>query len=559
MGTLSNLQRSVAQRLARLISPHLSPEQVAAQTMRGELGMGEVGVPDADLTSVLVNQWRLSRDREERHQIRVRMDRDELISKALDVIADVATAPDDEGDARATFDLECGDEQALEEAERMVELIDLRKHSWGIVRRMSKYGNEMREPVLDASGSRVVRLKLLPEQQMWKRMTPGGLPAEPPWEQRPYHKADGSGLAFAAWQVIHYSHPDDEENVYGTGLLDFERTFMRLQSMEDDMVLARKTRAYDKLKHRVPVAANASRDDQNLAVKNYIDRLNRRRVLSALDGSSSRDNSPSVIQDYYVAYPGAEYPNAGPELMSPTNLQLQNIRDIEYFRALKLARLSVPMRYLNLGGAEAVRAAIGNGNISYEDIQFARTVRQIQREAADGHKRLIDLHLILRGFNPVENPVGISFPVISTSDAQQKATIDKTRAETLAIISGFLQVPAEMVVDYYMGLTAAEKERWFGDMAEVIAQMAAQAQAQAKVQAAEDAKARLAQANAAQQNAAPATESDRTKRLEEIASSVLLMAQREVEELGDDEGHELAAGAGTGRHPHGDQYPGPAA
>jgi len=525
MRLISAIQQRIGQRLAKALSPYFGPTVDQLAGVPAELGAGEVGLLDADLISTLTRPWRMSRNRQERHAIRQRMaDESALIGKALDVIADVATAPEDEGDARNAFLVRCEEDRITEEVELLCDAIKLRESSNGIARRLATHGNEMREPVLDPAGGRVVRYKLLPEHQIWRRLDDRGLPQDPPWEQRPYYKQDGSGIPFAEWQVVQYTYPIDPDEAYGRGILGCEREYMRLAAMEDDMVQARRQRAMDRMVHRVPVTEKMGRDDQEAAVKRYADKLMRRRVLSATQGTSTRDNPTEVTQDFYVPYVGKDYPDAGPKLLTPANVQLQVIRDVEYHRGIVLARLGVPMRYLNLGGAEAARAAIGSGNISYEDIQFARTIRGMQKSLAYGHNIVITLHLILRGYDPIKNPVALEFPVISTADAKQNAEIEYMRAQTLQIIANFLQVPLEMVADHYMGLTEDEKERWLGDLGEQWAG------------AAEEQLGRRAQS------------------LQGILEAVLVLANKELEGDGGNAEAREPAPSGAGSY----NYPGPA-
>lgn len=518
MGFLNTIQNAIAKRLARSAPADAVPDFLALPAS-GQ-GAGEAGMLDADISSQYTKQWQLSRHRNERHEIRVRMDTQyALISKALDVTADVATAPEEEGDAAEAFTLQCEDDPTLAEAERLCTTIQLKERSWSMARRLAQFGNEMREVVLDASGSRVVRYKLLPEHQMWKRFDQYGNPKDPPWEQRTYYIPDGSGIGFALWQIVHYSYPGDTDEDYGRGILDCEREWMRLQGIEDDMVLARRQRAYDRIVHMIPVKDGQGRDEQEQTVKRYQERLTRRRTLDAMNGTSSRDNPNSVTQDFYVPYAGAAYPDAGPRMLESKNTQLTNIRDVEYLRGTVLARLGVPMRYLNLGGSEAAKATLGNGSINYEDIQFARTIRGLQKALANGHQQVITLHLILRGLNPIEHPVSLQFPVISTSDAKMHADMELTRAQALTQIAAQIQVPAEMVIDHYMGLTTAEKERWFGDLQESIRAQAADGLT-------------------------------RTRNLQEIAASILTMAHKEM-------GLEPGDAAISGSHDHGEDYPCP--
>lgn len=427
------------------------------------------GVFDAGALAAFQRTWKRSKTREERHEVRTRMDNeDELVSKALDVIADVATAPAEEGDARASFTVECEDDKTREEIELFVKGLRLREASWGVARRLAKFGNEMREQVADESATRIIRSRMLPEQQLHYREDEHGVPKDPPWEQRPSYKADGTGIPFAMWQICHYAYPGDEDERYGRGTLDVELTWQRLQAIEDDLVLGRRVRSMLRLVHKVPVSKGSSQDEIEQALVNAARRHKQEEILDASQGTGARRVLPSATGDYYV--PVAEdLPETGIDAIDPANRGLANIRDVEYFRARFLARLGVPMRYLNLGGAEAVRASIGSGGLSYEDMQFARSERRLQSVLAEGHSRTIALHLILRGLDPIANPFELHFPIISTQDARLDAEIEYKRAQTLKLIADIIEVPAELVVNHYMGLSPDEAERYFGDLQEAVA------------------------------------------------------------------------------------------
>jgi len=465
---------AIGRRLGAFVAaymPGLSRELALGGTDAIEPGEGLLS---AEIAAATAKVWRVSRERHELHELRDRMDNESaLISKALDVMADVATAPDDDDkDARASFEVECEDDRTRDAAEAVVEQVKLRERSWGIARRLTLFGNEMREVVVDPSRGRIVRYKPLPEQQLWRRLDQWGRPLEPPWEQRPYYKPDGSGLPFEGWQIIHYRYGDEDET-YGRGILQgAERLFMKLQAVEDAMVDGRLARSPSRLIHRVAMSATKPVDEQQKILDAYVRRINRTRLLDATYGSRLRDRPTSVRHDFYIPDLGKEWPNAGIDIIDPSNHQLQNIRDVEYLRAMLLARLGVPARYLNLGGAEAVRGALSDAGLGHEDKQFARTIRRLQSVLAEGHCRVILLQLILQAgprLNPVEHPVTLSFPVVSTEDTKRQADVDRQRAEALKVYGQFVDIPPAMVIDRYIGLTPEEREKFYGELSEAVA------------------------------------------------------------------------------------------
>jgi hypothetical protein len=403
--------------------------------------------------------WEVARDRQARHAIRDRMDTSALISKALDVIADVATAPeDDETDARSSFEISCEDTGTLEAAERIAKALKLKEVSWGIARRCAQFGNEMRELVPDAAERHIARYKLLPEQEMWYRTDAFGLPVMPqPWEQRAYYQPEGDGIPFYEWQIVHYKY-GDEDSTYGVGILQCEREWEQLTALQESMVFGRLKRSPSRLLHLIPVDPGKGAPEIRRTLQKYKQDYTRSRLLNDTIGTISRDRPTQGPDDIFMPYYGEAWKGAGVTQLDPSNTQLTNIRDVEYHRAMVLARLGVPVRYLNMGGAEAVRASLGSGGIAHEDRQFARTIRRLQSVLAEGHHRVLLFGLILEGENPVAHPVEIGFPVISTEDALANAKVEKTRAETMAIISKELDLPPSFVHDRYLRLSAEEKD-----------------------------------------------------------------------------------------------------
>ncbi len=471
---MAGLVDNLLTRIAARLRPYLGAEGSPLEAPSPE------GLPATDPLGPLnyagdAKRWQVAADRKKRHEYRVRMDReDPVVARALDVLADVATAPEEEGDAGESFSVTCENARVQEEALRTVEALHLQKEAWRCARLLAKFGNAPYELIPDPSGTRLVRAKGLPEHEIWRRLDRYGnpLPYDPatksaPWEQREQWRREGEGVLFEEWQIAFASFRPDDEGIYGRGVLDCERDWQRLQDIEDAMVRARQLRAYDRLLHKVPVSMAQGPDSARKALNDYARDWQQKRVLSSTDGVLRRSNPTSVEQDLFLPVPIMKTGESlggdpGIDLLSPQNAQLNNIVDVQYMRARLLCALIVPMRYLNMGGAEAVRSAIGEGGISQEDVQFARTVRALQAAVKEAFIRALFLDLILRGLNPIQNPLSLSFPTISTADALRQANIENQRAQALKLFGEFLEMPEEMVVDYYMGLTASEKERWFG-------------------------------------------------------------------------------------------------
>jgi len=505
-GLIDRAKMAIGRRLAAVLEPHLpglAAEIDPTDVSDSYAGEGLLRLSQAGGAS---QAWQVGRTRNEKHRLHQRMSEESaLISKALDVTADVATAPEDDADdARSSFEVDCEDGRTQAAAERIVESLNLKATAWGISRRIIQHGNEMREVVLDSNASDVVRYKQLPEDQMWLIKDEFGVPRQPaPWEQRLYYQPPGSGIPFLAWQIVHYKY-GDEDATYGTGILQCEREWMQLLALESSMVIGRLQRSPSKLLHLIPVDYRRGAGEVAGTIRAYRDSYLRHKALSATLGTTSMDSPPGAGDDIFFPHYGKEWEGAGVTAIDPSNTQLSNLRDVEYHRSQLLARLGVPIRYLNMGGAEAVRASMGSGGISHEDRQFARTIRRIQSVIAEGNTRVVNFGLILQGLNPVQYPVTLRFAVISTEDALLAAQVEKTRAETLAIVAKSLDLPAEFVKDRYLQLSADEKEQFEEEVFEGVRRQAV--------------------------GENPFAE---TRHLKEIAASVLVMAESIASQYGD--------------------------
>lgn len=532
-GILQRAKLAIGRKLAQVLEPHLPGLAKEIDPAPEAAGFAGEGLMHMSAASQAGLAWQVSRKRHEKHRLHERMsDESALISKALDVIADVATAPEDDADdARSSFEVVCEDPTTAEAAERIVNSLGMKARAWGTSRRIVQFGNEMREVVVDSAGADIVRIKLLPEDQLWLIKDAFGVPRQPfPWEQRTYFQPEGHGIPFAAWQIVHYKF-GDEDATYGKGILQCEREWMQLQALENSMVIGRLFRSPSKLLHKIPVDQSRGLPEVVQTVKAYKDQYLREKLLSQTYGTVSRDAPPGAGSDIFFPYYGKEWEGAGVTPIDPSNTQLTNLRDVEYHRGNLLARLGVPTRYLNLGGVEAARASLGSGGIPHEDRQFARTLRRVQSVVAEGDTRIVNLGLILEGQNPVQHPVTLSFAVISTEDALLAARVEKTRAETLAIVAKTLDLPPDFVKDRYLRLSPDEQAHFEGEVFEGI-----------------------------RRKAIGDDPIRGTRHLAEIAASVLVMAEETVREHGGSlhlrpvPGHNERGG----REAIGAGYPGPA-
>ncbi len=101
-----------------------------------------------------------------------------------------------------------------------------------------------------------------------------------------------------------------------------------------------------------------------------------------------------------------------------------------------------------------------DGGLSAEDIQFARTLRQVQAVLRHGLVKLATYALAMQGYSADDLGISVVLPKISTEDVLKDAKIQFTEAQAAEIFSNILkdrESPWELVAEKYMGLSEDEK------------------------------------------------------------------------------------------------------
>lgn len=403
--------------------------------------------------SGMSSRWAVEHGRTAVHRDITQIDNeDEIVASALDVIADCATGYEasDQDSFRVIVE---GNPEAQQVADDLVKRLDLEEKAWDITRKMVKYGNEFREVIIDDKLD-IVRLKELPEEEIWPRRDQFGVPMDPPWEQRLASTQPGKGIAIQEWQIVHWHFGPMADNGLAVPMLKPTRkNWKRLMTLEDGMAMARMVRAYQKLVHRVPVNPNWSALEIEEAIRRYKNNITKKEILNWQAGKVEQIEDPvNVETDFYVPEDGQK--RGGIESLDPKNAQLENVADVQYSQSRLLSRLKVPRRYLNIEGAKS--GGINAEGSDAEDLQFARVLRKVQTQFRKGLKKLLHLQWFLKGIDYRQVKYRIEMPKVSTADAKRDSEIalnQANAANTYQTMFGGCMDP-EFVFMHFMGLDA---------------------------------------------------------------------------------------------------------
>lgn len=517
------LVRQLMTRLSRFIT-----ERPASNIPHELKNTTETGASDALYASFSDKVWKIRHDRRSVYHDLEEMDlNDPLVATALDVIASCTTGFEETTVDGFDWIMESTNPKAMKLLEEMKSRLELGSEAWQIVRGFVRNGEEFREVVVE--DDLIVRFKHLPAWTIMPNFDIFGNKV-PGWTQRLEGSMPNMVIEFDEWQICPFVY-GAKRGYFGTGLLiPARRTWRRLQKMEDGMAIARMTRAYDKIKHKVPVKPEWDSMRQQKQILQYKENMTRRKGMDSAGQMVSREKPLEVETDFFIPDDGSGKGDI--EIMAAQNMQLMNIEDVQYHQSLLLSRLKVPRKMLNLGPGTA--GALTDGGLMAEDIQFARDLRQNQAVFRAGMLRLASLALIFQGLDPDQLGVGVRMSKISTQDHVQNSKIALNYAQAVKYFAEvFGGMPIEIVAEKFLELSDEHKEI----MEAFVKEKEAEKEAQHAEEMAFREKTMQIAAQKAQAGSRPQARAAPTvQEMSEAVTHLQMLVQRELEEGGQEFG-----------------------
>lgn len=411
-------------------------------------------VTSAGQTIMMPDLWKVYNDRKSVYKDIEQMDtEDELVSTALDIVADFIAA-----DPKKSFQIVSKDKEVERILNSLSTRLKLSREVWQIVRAFYKHGNEFREVIIDRSVSpmRIKGFKQTVSYQIWPKTNDMG-DKLPGWlVVKDQDVSMNGGKELEEWQIVPFYYGEMKGALAVAPLASARKGWMRLSTMEDGMVVARLTRAYDKVVHRIPVKTEWTRDEIMSTIKRYKDAVTKRKLVASDGTMTNVDNPLSVDTDFYLPDDGTG--KGGVSMLSANNTQLGNLNDIYYHREKLLTRLKVPISYLQIMSSQKTHLTAGSG-VSNAELAFARTLQVVEATLEEGLRRLFDMELMLNGIAPSEDLYEIILTKINTKDLKEDADIELTYAQAAVyFIEAFGALPAELLASKFMHLSIEQQE-----------------------------------------------------------------------------------------------------
>lgn len=414
----------------------------------------------------------ITSDRKVIEEVIERMDdEDEIVSSALDAIADCATTFTDPGEDREVL-VECSKRKPRKILEEMMERTNLYYNTWDITRTMVEKGNHFCQVVI-GSDLNVSAVKQFPHSyQIVKNVDNGGNllqgnPLEAMKESKmgfaPYDQIIDDNLiaAFYEFQILHFMYGATKGDVYAKPILQSAvRNWKRLQAGEDSVAVARIIKAYNQLVHHVPIPVDSTPAEKTEYIKTYKAMMQRADVADwdTTNSYTKWDSVPdpnTVATDIYVPRLFDQNGHAidgDVKSIGGTNPHITNVQDLDRSLNRILCVLKVPAKILNYDTGQ--RHFVDTGD-DERDEQFGRMLRRVQKAVKQEYYTVCDLELALNGIDPSTVDYTLKMPPIAIRAEERVAKIENQRGQTATYWTS-AGVPDEMIWSKALGFTDEE-------------------------------------------------------------------------------------------------------
>ena len=407
---------------------------------------------DFSSQAAILDQTNLQINRLERYKDYEQMDQTGEVSLALDLYADEASLIDSE--RKHTLIIKARNKRLKHELEDLFYNI-LRWDNFcrPSMRYLCKYGDAPFEIILDQNRSSVAALRFMNVYNFTRIETRYG-------DLIGFFYMDAlfpKPVFLHPWQVMHLRLTSFENiyHPYGRGLLDGGRkAFKQLRLMEDAALIYRITRAPEKRKFTIPVGNIPAKE-----VPEYMQMVartfKRQRFYNPTTGSFDERYSPLIQEDDFFLPRRAD--GSGPDIeVMPGAENLDQIKDIEYFKKKMIAPMKIPFSRVGIGDGAG---EANEKTLSQSSSEFAKAVQWVQREGTNGLTKVAIVHLALRGFS-VEDLKGFEIAFTANSALEELYRIEtwQTRVSVMSDLKDLGWFPKEWIVTHFTDLSPDEIE-----------------------------------------------------------------------------------------------------
>jgi hypothetical protein len=394
-------------------------------------------------------------DRTGRYDTYSEMDTMEFIHRGLELIADDASQPNDEGDV---FSVYSDDEKVKETINNLfIEKLDFNNELWSIIYETIKFGDNFYEIIVDdyAKPKEIKRIRYLDPRKVERIEINGKLSH---FTYKTNKKSEDRKVVLEQqeyrlfpWQIIHFKIENKETAPYGGSLLKSGiRTFRRLIMLEDIMLVYRISRAPERRVFYIDVG-NLNPVEAKRFLSKMKDSYRSQSFIDENGNINKKANIMSITSDIFVPVREGSQGTRIDTLAGGQSMGAAGDDPLlSYFRDKILKTMNIPPAYM---GEQSDRSR----SLSQLDTKFGRFIERVQAQIIKGLNKLAALELFFQGFKK-EDLVNFRIELTPPSNVKEITEIDifNQRMALIGTIQGLNLFPRQWILRKILKLSDKE-------------------------------------------------------------------------------------------------------
>jgi len=382
------------------------------------------------------------------------MDKDPIISSALDIYSDESTLADQFGDILTIRANNTRVQKILYNLFYDVLNIDFNLWTW--IRNMSKYGDFfLKLDIAEDIGVLNARPFSSYEIERWEEFNE----VTGDYDIKFKHIANQQDQ-YAVYEIAHFRMLSDSNFLpYGRSMLEGARKeFQKLMMMEDAMLIHRIMRAPEKRIFKIDIG-NIPPNEVDNFMEQIINKMKKIPHIDPQTGNYNlKFNLNNMMEDYYLPVRGGQSTTSIDTLPGMT---FTGLDDIEYIKNKMMAALKIPKPFL--GYDEGVE---GKTTLASMDIRFARTIERIQKIVVSELTKIAIVHLYAQGFEG-EELVGFELELTAPSIIydQQKVALMNEKIQLATAMKDSKLVSDKYIYEFIFNMS---EDQWLQERIDVI-------------------------------------------------------------------------------------------
>ena len=373
------------------------------------------------------------------------MDKDPIISSALDIYSDESTLADQFGDILTIKTNKTHIQKILYNL--YYDILNIEFNLWPWIRNMCKYGDfflklDIAEDIGIIS-ARPLSSYEVERLEQYKEET-GEYDIK-------FRHASSENIEFDVFELAHFRLLSDSNFLpYGRSMLEGARNeFQKLTMLEDAMLIHRIMRAPEKRVFKIDIG-NIPPNEVDSFMEQIINKMKKVPYVDKNNGNYNlKFNLNNMLEDYYLPVRGG---NSQTQIETLPGMTFTGIEDIDYVKHKMMAALKIPKPFL--GYDEGVE---GKTTLASMDIRFARTIERLQKIVVSELVKIGIIHLYSQGYEG-EDLIGFELELTSPSIIydQQKVALMNEKITLATAMKDSKLVSDKYIYEYIFNMSEDE-------------------------------------------------------------------------------------------------------